>query len=112
MGAAALGDPVEMPINVWKKNMAVNLDSAFITNKHVLPVIANGGGGAVVNVASIAGIKNLERSLVAYQAGKAALIQLSRSVGSKWSKYSVRSNCILPGLMVTPLVMDRINKIC
>ena len=110
VGAAALGDPVEMPVNVWKQNMAVNLDSAFITNKHVLPVIASGGGGAVVNVASIAGIKNLERSLVAYQAGKAALIQLSRSVGSQWARHGVRSNCILPGLMVTPLVMDRINK--
>ena len=110
VGAAALGGPVEMPVNVWKQNMAVNLDSAFITNKHVLPVIASGGGGAVVNVASIAGIKNLERSLVAYQAGKAALIQLSRSVGSQWARHGVRSNCILPGLMVTPLVMDRINK--
>ena len=110
VGAAALGDPVEMTIDTWKKNMAVNIDSAFITNKHVLPIIAKGGGGAVVNVSSIAGIKNLERSIVAYQAGKAALIQLSRSVASQWARHGVRSNCILPGLMATPLVIDRINE--
>ena len=109
VGAPAPGDPVEMSVDTWHKNMAVNIDSAFMTCKHVLPVIADGGGGAVVNIASIAGIKNLERSLVGYQAGKAALIQLSRSVAGQWAARGVRSNCILPGLMATPLVLDRIN---
>ena len=109
VGAPAPGDPVEMSVDVWHKNMAVNIDSAFMTCKHVLPVIADGGGGAVVNIASIAGIKNLERSLVGYQAGKAAMIQLSRSIAAQWADRGVRSNCILPGLMATPLVLDRIN---
>ena len=71
--------------------------------------MADGGGGAVVNIASIAGIKNLERSLVGYQAGKAAMIQLSRSVAAQWAAQGIRSNCILPGLMATPLVLDRVN---
>ena len=110
VGAAASGDPVEMPEAVWERNLAVNLTSAFLTCKHALPVIAHGGGGAIVNIASIAGIRNVERSLVGYQAGKAALIQLSRSVASQWARRGVRSNCILPGLMKTPLVLDRINR--
>ena len=109
VGAAAPGDPVEMPEDVWQRNMAINVSSAFLTCKHALPVIAEGGGGAVVNIASIAGIRNVERSLVGYQAGKAALIQLSRSVASQWAPRGVRSDCILPGLMKTPLVLDRIN---
>ena len=109
VGAAAPGDPVEMPEEVWEQNMAINVTSAFLTCKHALPVIAGGGGGAIVNIASIAGIRNVERSLVGYQAGKAALIQLSRSVASQWARRGVRSNCILPGLMKTPLVLDRIN---
>ena len=110
VGAAAPGDPVEMPEEVWQRNMAINVTSAFLTCKHALPVIADGGGGAIVNIASIAGIRNVERSLVGYQAGKAALIQLSRSVASQWARRGVRSNCILPGLMKTPLVLDRINS--
>lgn len=110
VGGPAPGDPVEMPEDVWERNMALNVSSAFLTCKHALPVIAAGGGGAVVNIASIAGIRNLERSLVGYQAGKAAMIQLSRSVASQWAKRNVRSNCILPGLMKTPLVLDRINN--
>ena len=109
VGAPAPGDPVEMPEDVWQSNMAINVTSAFMTCKHALPVIADGGGGAIVNIASIAGIRNLERSLVGYQAGKAALIQLSRSVAAQWARRGVRSNCILPGLMKTPLVLDRIN---
>ena len=110
VGAPAPGDPVAMSVDTWHKNMAINIDSAFITCKHVLPVMADGGGGAVVNIASIAGIKNLERSLVGYQAGKAAMIQLSRSVAAQWAPKGIRSNCILPGLMATPLVLDRVNK--
>ena len=110
VGAPAPGDPVAMSVDTWNKNMAINIDSAFITCKHVLPVMADGGGGAVVNIASIAGIKNLERSLVGYQAGKAAMIQLSRSVAAQWAPKGIRSNCILPGLMATPLVLDRVNK--
>ena len=109
VGAPAPGDPVAMSVDTWHKNMAINIDSAFITCKHVLPVMADGGGGAVVNIASIAGIKNLERSLVGYQAGKAAMIQLSRSVAAQWAPQGIRSNCILPGLMATPLVLDRVN---
>lgn len=109
VGAAAPGDPVEMPEDVWQRSIAINVSSAFLTCKHALPVIAAGGGGAVVNIASIAGIRNVERSLVGYQAGKAALIQLSRSVAAQWAGRGVRSNCILPGLMKTPLVLDRIN---
>jgi NAD(P)-dependent dehydrogenase (short-subunit alcohol dehydrogenase family) len=109
VGAAAPGDPVEMSEEVWQRNMAINVTSAFLTCKHALPVIAEGGGGAIVNIASIAGIRNVERSLVGYQAGKAALIQLSRSVAAQWARRGVRSNCILPGLMKTPLVLDRIN---
>ena len=109
VGGAAPGDPVEMPEEVWEHNLALNVSSAFLTCKHALPVIAEAGGGTVVNIASIAGIRNVERSLVGYQAGKAALIQLSRSVASQWARRGVRSNCILPGLMRTPLVLDRIN---
>lgn len=109
VGAAAPGDPVDMPEEVWQSNLAINVTSAFLTCKHALPVIADGGGGAIVNIASIAGIRNVERSLVGYQAGKAALIQLSRSVASQWARRGVRSNCILPGLMKTPLVLDRIT---
>ncbi len=110
VGAPAPGSPVEMPEDVWRANMAVNVGSAFMTTKHVLPVMAENGGGVVVNVASIAGIKNLERSLVGYQAGKAALIQLTRSIGAQWGPRGVRANCVLPGLMKTPLVLDRINS--
>lgn len=109
VGAAAPGDPVEMPEDMWVRNMAINVSSVFLTCKYALPAIAEGGGGAVVNIASIAGIRNLERSLVGYQAGKAAMIQLSRSVAAQWAKRNVRSNCILPGLMKTPMVLDRIN---
>lgn len=108
VGAPAPGDPVEMAEEVWHANLAVNISTAFLTCKYALPVLAEDGGGAVVNIASIAGIRNLERSLVGYQAGKAALLQLSRSIAAQWGPRNVRSNCILPGLMLTPLVLDRI----
>lgn len=110
VGAAAPGGPVEMPEEVWDANIDVNLKTAFLTCKHVLPVMVAQGGGVIVNVASIAGVRNLERSLVSYQAGKAGLIQLGRSVAAQYGRSGIRCNSILPGLMLTPLVQDRIDN--
>lgn len=110
VGAAAPGGPVEMPEEVWDANIDVNLKTAFLTCKHVLPVMVAQGGGVIVNVASIAGVRNLERSLVSYQAGKAGLIQLGRSVAAQYGRNGIRCNSILPGLMLTPLVQDRIDN--
>jgi len=79
VGRSEPGDPVAMPEEVWDEQMDVNVKSAFLMCKYVLPVMERQGGGAVVNISSIAGLRYVGKPQVAYAAGKAALMQMTRT---------------------------------
>ena len=66
------------------------------------------GGGAIVNLASIAALRFFGPDLVAYAASKAAVIQFSRVTAVKYARQNVRINTVIPGLMNTPLVKARL----
>jgi len=104
------GDPVAMAEEVWDEQMDVNVKSAFLTCKHVLPVMERQGGGAVVNISSIAGLRYIGKPQVAYAAGKAALMQLTKTTAVLYAAKNVRLNCVVPGLMATPLVQRLADK--
>src|SRR5690606_7421038 len=85
VGILGLGGPVEASEETWRRVMDVNITSLFLTCKHVLPVMERqfeqtGRGGAIVAIASIAGIRWLGVPYIAYNASKAAVIQFVRSV--------------------------------
>jgi NAD(P)-dependent dehydrogenase (short-subunit alcohol dehydrogenase family) len=104
VGASAPGDPATMPESLWDEQMDVNLKSAFLCCKAVLPVMERQGKGAVVSVASTAGIRYTGKPQAGYAAAKAGLIQFSKVVAVDYARRGVRLNCVLPGLMNTPLV--------
>ena len=107
VGGSAPGDPVSMTEEVWDRQIDFNLKTAFLGCKYVLPVMVDQGKGAIVNIASVAGMRNdfrSGRSHVGYSASKAGVIQLSRSVAGTYAKQGIRVNTVVPGLMHTPLV--------
>ena len=104
VGIAELGGPVEASEESWDRVHDVNLKSAFLTCKHVLPHMQARAAGAIVNVSSISGIRWLGVDYVSYATSKAAMIQLTRVVARQYARYNVRCNAILPGLMQTPMV--------
>jgi NAD(P)-dependent dehydrogenase (short-subunit alcohol dehydrogenase family) len=111
VGGSAPGDPVSMTEEVWDRQIEFNLKTAFLGCKYVLPVMAEQGKGAIVNIASVAGMRNdflSGRSHVGYSASKAGVIQLSRSVAGTYAKKGIRANTVVPGLMHTPLVQHRL----
>jgi NAD(P)-dependent dehydrogenase (short-subunit alcohol dehydrogenase family) len=113
VGGSAPGDPVSMTEEVWDRQIDFNLKTAFLGCKYVLPVMAEQGRGAIVNVASVAGMRNdflSGRSHVGYSASKAGVIQLSRSVAGTYAKRGIRVNTVVPGLMHTPLVEYRLAQ--
>ena len=87
--------------------MAVNLRSTYLLCHEVLPVMERAGGGAVVSVASVAGLRYIGKPQVGYAAAKAALLQFTRTTGVIYASRGVRLNCVVPGLIHTPLV-DRL----
>ncbi|HXT81288.1 MAG TPA: SDR family NAD(P)-dependent oxidoreductase [Acetobacteraceae bacterium] len=113
VGGSAPGDPVTMTEEVWDRQINQNLKSAFLGCKYVLPVMLEQGKGAIVNIASVAGMRNdftSGRSHVGYSASKAGVIQLSRSVAGTYAKKGIRVNTVVPGLMHTPLVEVRLAR--
>jgi NAD(P)-dependent dehydrogenase (short-subunit alcohol dehydrogenase family) len=111
VGGSAPGDPATMAEDVWDSQIDLNLKAAFLGCKYVLPVMAHQGSGAIVNNASVAGLRNhVGRSHVAYSAAKAGVIALSRSTALAYAKKGIRCNTVVPGLMHTPLVEQRLAR--
>ncbi len=110
VGRSEPGDPVTMDEEIWDDQMDVNVKSAFLCCKHVLPVMERQGGGSVVNVSSIAGLRYVGKPQVAYAAGKAALMQLTATTAVIYAARGIRLNSVVPGLMFTPLVSRLAQK--
>jgi NAD(P)-dependent dehydrogenase (short-subunit alcohol dehydrogenase family) len=108
VGGSAPGGPVEMSEAVWDAQVDFNLKSVFLALKHVLPVMQEQGGGAVVNIASTSGLRWTGAAQVAYAATKAGVIQLSRVVAVQYAGHGIRINCVVPGQLHTPMVEARL----
>ena len=111
VGGSAPGDPVSMSEEVWDAQLDLNLKTAFLCCKHVIPVMERQGGGAIVNLSSIAGVRILpDRPHVAYTTTKLGILGFSRSIAVTYAKKAIRCNTVIPGLMHTPLVETRLAK--
>ena len=108
VGGSAPGDPVSMSEEVWARQLDQNLNYVFQSCKQVIPIMVRQGGGAIVNLASIAALRYFGADVAAYAASKAGLIHFSRVTAVKYAPHNVRINTVVPGLMHTPLVEVRL----
>ena len=104
VGIVALGGPVELDEAEWDRVHEVNLKSAFLTCKQVLPVMERQGKGAIVTIGSIAGLRWTGVSYLSYYTSKGALIAFTRAVALQYAAKGIRANLVSPGLMDTPMV--------
>ena len=110
VGQSERMSPEDVEQSLWQQQFALNLDSAVMASKAAIPHMKANGGGAIVNISSIAGIRHLGKPQIAYNAAKAAMIQYTRSSAILLAKDKVRMNCVLPGLMFTPMVERMAQK--
>ena len=85
VGIAEMGSVVEVTEANWDRVFAVNLKSAFLAMKHVIPVMQKQGGGSIINISSIASIRHLGISYVTYGATKAAMNQMTRTTAVQFA---------------------------
>ncbi|MDP6118262.1 MAG: SDR family NAD(P)-dependent oxidoreductase [Planctomycetota bacterium] len=111
VGIVEVGGPVEASEESWDRVVAVNLKSMFLTCKFVLPHMEEQGGGAIVNISSIAGIRYLGVPYVSYSATKGAVLQLTQSIALQYAEKNIRANSILPGLMNTPMIIEPLKDV-
>jgi len=94
------GKIVDLEMSAWRTNFKANLDAVFITTKTVLPWMMKAKTGAIVNVASVVGLKGVAY-MSAYGAAKAGLINFTRAAAIEAAPH-VRVNSIIPGAVMTP----------
>ena len=94
---------VELPIEQWKSVIETNLYGPFYTMKFALPYMIDAGGGAIVNIASLAGLRRIP-AMPAYCSSKSGLIGLSQSVALDYGQYNIRCNVVCPGATRTAML--------
>jgi NAD(P)-dependent dehydrogenase (short-subunit alcohol dehydrogenase family) len=101
-------DLLDVPLEVWRRTLDVNLTGYFLTIRHALPELLTRGGGAIVN--TISGlILNGDPQRPAYGASKGGVVTLTLHVASRWGKQGIRCNAVAPGMVLTENSLEVIS---
>ena len=102
-GLQSYGTVVSTDEETWDKTLDVNLKSIYVVSKFCIPEIQKQGGGAIVNISSVQGLR-CQTNVSAYAASKGAAIALTRSMALDYAPQNIRINCICPGSIDTPML--------
>ena len=103
-GIAIAGSVLTMTLADWRRQTAINLDGVFLGVKHSLPLMRASGGGSIINISSLAGLKG-SATLAGYCATKGGVRLFSKAVAMECgaARDNVRVNSIHPGIIETPI---------
>jgi NAD(P)-dependent dehydrogenase (short-subunit alcohol dehydrogenase family) len=94
----------------WDRVMAVNVKSIFLLSKYAIPIMAQAGGGVIINTASGWGLVG-GREAASYCASKGAVVNLTRALALDHGPQNIRVNCICPGDTDTPMLWDEAQQL-
>lgn len=100
------GDAIEVDEFAWDSAMRINVASMMLMAKYAVPEMMKSGGGSIINLTSIAGLRGGHPSLL-YPTSKSAVIGLTRTMAAHHGRAGIRVNCIAPGTVYTPMVASR-----
>ncbi len=98
---------IDTDLEVWDRTMAINVRSMFVACKAAVPQMLSQGGGSIINTASAGGVSAVP-ALIAYGTSKGAVITFTRYLAVQHGRENVRSNAILPGLILTAMITDNV----
>lgn len=101
----AKGTAEEVDLEAWNHGLLVNVTSMMLMAKHAVPAMRRAGGGAIVNIASVAGLRGGHPHLL-YPTSKGAVVNMTRAMAVHHAKDRIRVNCVCPGMVYTPMVQQ------
>jgi len=96
----------EVTVDVWSRQLEVNLTGAFLCARRALPGMVGAGSGSIVAVGSSAGKTGGGVAAAAYSASKAGLMGLTRELASQWGRYEIRVNAVAPGFFASEMTAE------
>lgn len=109
VGVVTAGGPEELEEEAFRASLDINVGSVFRTAKAVLPHMMARKSGAIINISSLASIRWTGYPYFAYYTAKGAVNQATVALAMQYAKHGIRANCILPGLIDTPLIYKQIS---
>lgn len=109
VGIIRRGSVVEVSEEDWDVVMETNVKSIVLASRYAIPKMSESGGGSIINISSIGGLRATHRS-TPYGASKAAIIGLTFSMAADHGQDNIRVNCIAPGLVYTPMVAPNMSN--
>ena len=104
------GTVTDLDLEVWQKVIAINLTGSFLAMKASIPHMIEGGGGSVINISSLGGLRCLP-GMAAYCTSKAALNMLTRQAALDYGRYKVRCNAVCPGATRTEMLEEALSPL-
>lgn len=109
VGVAHMGGPVELSEEKFTAALDLNIGPVYRSAKAVIPHMLRQGGGVIINISSLAAIRWTGYPYFAYYATKAAVNQATVALAMQYARSGIRANCIMPGLIDTPLIYTQIS---
>jgi meso-butanediol dehydrogenase/(S,S)-butanediol dehydrogenase/diacetyl reductase len=101
-GISPAAPVAELDLKIWQQVIGINLTGPFLLMKAVIPHMLKGGGGSIINIASLGGMRCLP-GMPAYCSSKAGLIMLTQQVALDYGRHNIRCNAVCPGGVTTDM---------